>query len=122
MLKKLLISGIILLCLDAAFLYANKTAFENTVVDIQRVILQVKPIGAFFCYLLLILGLYYFIIAKRRSPVEAFLFGLVVFGVFETTCYAIFKKWKAHLAIMDTLWGGVLMSVTTYLTYTLSSL
>jgi uncharacterized membrane protein len=29
----------------------------------------------------------------------------------------MFKKWKLNIAIMDTLWGGVLMALTTAIVY-----
>jgi uncharacterized membrane protein len=50
---------------------------------------------------------------------DAFLFGLVIYGVYETTSYTIFKKWSPTLATIDTIWGGVLMALTTWLTYSL---
>ena len=34
----------------------------------------------------------------------------------KCTNYAIFKKWNMTAVIMDTLWGGILFSLTRYLT------
>ena len=116
----IIISTIILLVLDFIYISINKTAFENQVADIQRVALKVNIVGAILCYLFLIGGLYYFILMKKQSVFDAFLFGLVIYGVYETTTYAMFKKWSPYLATMDTLWGGVLFATTTYLTYKLS--
>jgi uncharacterized membrane protein len=75
--------------------------------------------GAILCYLALILGLNYFIIQPKKSAVDAFIFGLVIYAVYETTNYATLKKWSPTLVVMDTLWGGVLFALTTYLTYEL---
>jgi uncharacterized membrane protein len=58
---------------------------------------------------------------KRRPILDAFLFGLVIYGVYETTNIATFKKWSPFVAILDTLWGGVLMAATTFITYKLSN-
>jgi len=118
--KRILLSSIILVILDAIFIYVNKTAFENEVIDVQRVVMQVKPSGAIITYLFLLFALNYFIINKFRGPEEAFLLGLVIYGVFEGTNYAIFKKWSLNLAILDTIWGGSLFAMTTYLTYWLT--
>ena len=120
--KEMILCTIILVVLDIIFITINKTAFENQVISVQRVVMQVKPISAIICYILLVVGLFYFIISRNRPLEEAFLFGVVIFGIHDSTNYTIFKKWDPYLAIMDTLWGGVLMTVTTYLTYTLSSL
>lgn len=119
MLKKIFISGIILFILDAIFIGINKKAFENQIAGIQRTAMSIKPVGALFCYAFLILGLYYFIIRQKKSIMDAFLFGLVIYGVYETTSYTIFKKWSPVLAIIDTIWGGVLMALTTWITYSL---
>lgn len=116
-LKKIVLPAIILLSLDFIYISANRSAFENQVIEIQRVALKLKIWPAIFCYFFLIFGLYYFILRTNRSVFEAFLFGLVIYGVYETTNYAMLKKWKLNIAIMDTLWGGVLMALTTAIVY-----
>ena len=64
----------------------------------------------------LILGLNYFIIKPRRSVQDAFLLGLVIYGVYETTNWALFSNWSVISVIIDTLWGGILFAITTYVT------
>ena len=120
--KKIIISTILLLILDGSYIYANKSIFQDTVVNIQRVVMQVKPIPAIFVYLLLVFVINYFIIQKNRSPLEAFLLGLCIYGIYEGTNYAMFKKWTLQVALMDTLWGGILFGLTTYITYILLNL
>ena len=117
MLKKLITIGLILLTLDGIYLMVNKTLFENQVITIQRTTLQIKPVSALACYAFLIGGLYYFIIKNRRSVIDAFLLGILIYGVFETTTYALFKNWSPYLVVMDTLWGGILLALTTHITY-----
>uniref|UniRef100_A0A6C0D4H2 DUF2177 family protein n=1 Tax=viral metagenome TaxID=1070528 RepID=A0A6C0D4H2_9ZZZZ len=117
MIKKLITIAIILLALDACYLLINRTLFENQVIDIQRTTMKVKPISVIACYIFLIGGLYYFIIKNHRPVLDAFILGLVIYGVYETTTYALFKKWQAYLVFMDTLWGGTLLALTTYITY-----
>ena len=115
--KELIISSIALLILDGAYITLNQSAFENQVASVQRVILQVKPLGAIICYFFLIFGLNYFIISKKRSLIDAFLFGLIIYAVYDSTNYALFKQWKPLLAIMDAVWGGTLFALTTFITY-----
>ena len=117
--KELLISGIILLILDGIFLYANAHMFQLQVAEVQRVSLQMKPLGAILCYALLIFGLYYFIIRQHKPIKDAVLLGLLVYGVFETTNYALLKNWHLKTMVVDTMWGGILLGLTTYLTYEL---
>jgi uncharacterized membrane protein len=118
--KELIVSGIILLVLDGIFLYANARMFQLQVAEVQRVSLQMKPTGALLCYALLILGLYYFIIRQHKPVKDAVLLGLLVYGVFETTNYALLKNWHMKTMVIDTLWGGILLGLTTFLTYELA--
>jgi uncharacterized membrane protein len=117
--KTLFIISVIMLTLDFIFLSANQKMFEIQIADVQRVSLQFRPMGAILCYIALVFGLYYFIIKTNRSPLDAFLLGLVINAVYEGTSYAILKKWKWQTVVMDTLWGGVLLSLTTIITYKL---
>lgn len=118
--KEIIISSIVLLILDGAYITLNQRAFENQVASVQRVILQVKILGVIICYFFLIFGLNYFIISKKRSLVDAFLFGLIVYAVYDSTNYALFKQWKPLLAIMDAIWGGTLFALTTFITYSIA--
>jgi len=113
----LVLIATILVALDYAYMTINKQMFVDQIVQIQRTALVGKPEGFVFCYIFIVLGLYYFIIRPRKSPFEAFLLGLFVYGIFELTNYSLFKKWSINMVIMDTLWGGVLFFITTFLVY-----
>ena len=116
-LREIIISTVTLLVLDGIYLYSNLRTFENQVINVQRVVLKARPVGAILCYLALIFGLNYFIISKNRSPFDAFLLGLVIYAVYDSTNYTIFKQWSPMLAVTDSLWGGILFAITTYITY-----
>jgi uncharacterized membrane protein len=116
-LKNILVPGLILLVLDGAFLSANARMFQLQVAEVQRVSLQMKPLGAIICYALLIFGLYYFILREHKSIKEAMLLGFVIYGIFESTNYALLKRWNMKTMVVDTIWGATLLGLTTYLTY-----
>jgi len=116
----ILLPAIILLTLDFIYIYATLNEFRLQIAEVQRVVLQLKYLGAVLCYFFLIFGLYYFILREHKSVFDAMLFGFVIYGVYDTTTYAVLKKWKLKLMIMDTLWGGALMGLTTLLTYKFS--
>jgi uncharacterized membrane protein len=106
-----------MIVLDAVYLTATRSIFGAVVAKIQRVALQMRIEGAVVVYVLLVLGLYKFIISEHRPVKDAAILGLVIYGVFEFTNYAIFKNYDLGLAFMDTIWGAILMSLTTYLVY-----
>lgn len=118
--KQLAVAIPILLVLDYLFIYLNLPIFERQVIQVQKFSLKMKPEGGFMCYLFLIFGLYYFILRDERSPLDAFWLGLVIYGVFECTNYSLFKNWKSHMVVLDTIWGGVLFYLTTYFAYLLA--
>jgi uncharacterized membrane protein len=110
----LLVSAITMVVLDYVYLSMIKSYFENQVKSVQGSPLKLNFLAAAICYIFLILGLNYFIIKPKRSVRDAFLLGLVIYGVYETTNWALFEKWSVITVIMDTLWGGILFAATTF--------
>jgi len=68
-------------------------------------------------YLLLSFGLYYFVIRNstdfNQSLVEAFMFGIIIYGVYNTTNYSTIVKYSQKVTITDTIWGGILLFLVT---------
>jgi uncharacterized membrane protein len=110
-----IVSAIVLVVLDSIYLNLIKGHFSALIKNIQGSQLVVNYVGAAVCYIFLITGLNYFIIKPNRSIQDAFLLGLVIYGVYETTNYALFKGWTLFTVIVDTLWGGILFALTTYI-------
>ena len=115
--RKIIVSSLILLVLDFLFIYLMSSTFSSQILDVQRSPLHINIYGAILCYILIIFGLNYFIIQKRKSVFDAFLLGVFVYGVYETTSLSLLRKWRPTTVIIDTLWGGILFALTTYLTY-----
>jgi uncharacterized membrane protein len=109
----LLVSAVIFVCLDSVYLNYMKNYFNKQVQAIQGTKIQFNLLAALICYIFLIYGLNYFIIKPKRSASDAFLLGLIIYGVYETTNWAIFTKWSPLSVIIDTLWGGILFALTT---------
>ena len=63
--------------------------------------------------MLMILGYNYFILLENKGVIDSFIFGIVIYGIYETTTMSIFKDWDFKIAIIDTIWGGLLFSLTT---------
>ena len=114
--KGLIFSSIILLLLDSVYLTFIGKAYGQQIFNIQKLPMKVNFSGALFSYLFLIIGLNYFIILKNKSVLDAGILGTVIYGVYDATSYAVLKDWDRTLAIIDTLWGGVLFSITTLIT------
>ncbi len=111
----MLLSAVIFITIDFMYLQSVKGYFQKQVQSVQGSAMQVNYLGAALCYVFLIAGINYFIIKPNRSVKDAFLLGLVIYGVYETTNYALFKNWSIITVIIDTLWGGILFAITTYI-------
>ena len=107
--------GVIVLLLDSIYLNLTKSIFNKLVKKIQgeNLVLNIK--GALISYSLIIFSLYYFIIKENKKPLDAFLLGLSIYGIFDATNIAIFKNYDSYIAYVDMIWGGILYSLTTSL-------
>jgi len=112
---KLLITAIVFVIIDGIFLTMMKPYFENQVKLVQGSALKVNITATILCYVFLIFGIYYFIIQPNKSVQDAFLFGIVIYAVYETTSRALLTKWKWSTVFIDTLWGGILFALTAWI-------
>jgi uncharacterized membrane protein len=115
-----LISAIVLIILDSAYIHLMTGYFKKQVKDVQGSPLELNFVGAALCYVFIIFGLNYFIIKNRKSVKDAFLLGIVIYAVFELTNLALFKNWHIFSVLIDTLWGGILFGLTTGIVYKLT--
>ena len=113
--KTIITSGIIIIVLDILFLYFSSTFFNKLIKKIQGNKINLKLNSVLLCYFFMILSINYFILSQNKSVAEAFILGLCIYGIYETTNYAIFDNWNIKALILDTLWGGILYASTTYI-------
>jgi len=110
----LLVSALVFISIDFIYLNVMKKYFDNQIRMVQGSPIKMNYLGAALCYIFLIAGINYFIIKPRKSVSDAFLLGIVIYGVYETTNLALLKNWSILTVIIDTLWGGLLFAATTY--------
>jgi uncharacterized membrane protein len=114
---KYLLAAILFVVLDGYYLNFVKDYFNSQVKKIQGTPIKINLIYTAITYVFLIFGLNYFIIQKHRSVKDAALLGLVIYGVYEFTNISLFSNWSLLTVIMDTTWGTILYSLTTFLVY-----
>ena len=117
----IIVSAVVLVGVDFFYLSSTSKFFNNIVKNIQGKEIQFKMLGAIICYVFLVLGLNYFVLldkklGKKEKIFKAFMLGLIIYGVFESTNLAIFTNWTLDALLLDTLWGSILFSITTYIT------
>jgi uncharacterized membrane protein len=114
---KYLIPTFTLLILDAIYLYTTSPITGKMIQSIQGSPIKFNILPAIICYAIIVLGLYYFIWKNHRPVKDAFLLGVFTYGVYEFTNMATLKNWIPLIAMLDTLWGGVLFALTTFIFY-----
>ena len=119
MIKQIILTIIIMLILDSIYLYLLSPTFKKMIYNIQNSELKFRIMPALICYVALIFGLNYFILNSNKTNnqkiLDAILLGLVIYTVYETTNYAVLDNWNINIAIIDSLWGGALFGLTTYI-------
>lgn len=78
-----------------------------TIRNVQGSDLQVRWIPAIVTYVLMAFAVCYF----TESAKDGLLLGLVVYGIFNGTCHAIFQGWDATTAVKDTMWGTLVFGL-----------
>lgn len=107
---------ILLILIDIIYLQTiGKQVFIPMLNNIQNENSNVKLLYAALCYVFLSYGLKHFIINDNKSIKDAFILGAVIYGVYETTNMALINKWQHNAVIIDTIWGGVLFSIATFI-------
>lgn len=115
MISKIVASGLVLLVLDGIYLTLMTNYFNKQIKLVQGSPIQMNILATVLCYLTLIFAINYYIIAQKKTPLDAFILGLVIYAVYEFTTMGLLKKWMWSTVVMDTLWGGILFALTTWL-------
>ena len=110
----------VLFILDSIYLFAMKNYFQNQIKRVQGSSMELNIYASIGVYILIVFGIYYFIIREKKTFFDAFLLGIVIYGIYELTSLALLKEWSIKTVIMDSLWGGILFGLTTMITYKLT--
>jgi len=112
--KKLLLTAVVLVVVDMGFLYLMGPYFGKMVKSIQGSDMVLNTLFAFVTYVILVLQIYYFIISKNSSYMDAFILGSTTYAVFDFTNLSVFKNYKLNIALVDSIWGGILYALVTF--------
>jgi uncharacterized membrane protein len=115
--KDIIKSSILLLVIDAFYLFTMSNHYGHLINNIQGFKLKLKLLPTIVVYILIYLGWYYFIYSKntqlKQKIKDSFVLGLVIYGVYEFTNQAIFDKWTFKTVLIDTIWGSMLLTLLT---------
>jgi uncharacterized membrane protein len=112
----LVVITIVMLVLDGIWLSYIAPTFRSMVASIQGRPMQINWVAAAAVYVLMIAGLWWFVVRSATDWTEAALqgaaLGAVVYGVYDFTNLSTIAGWRTNVAIQDWLWGTFLFGVT----------
>ncbi len=104
---------------DFIYLGLISSKFKDQIFNIQKTEMTFRLLPTIACYIALVFALYYFVLntnnTREQKILNAFLLGLAIYAVYETTNYATINNWQLDIVLIDTLWGGLLFAITTFL-------
>tara|TARA_B100000945_G_C20298378_1_gene556759 strand:- start:401 stop:784 length:384 start_codon:yes stop_codon:yes gene_type:complete len=115
--KDILYPSIVMLVLDFLWLTLFMgPKYKIMIPNIQGSPLKTNIYYAIIVYILMIIGQQIFVKPLINSYKDALiygsLFGIILFGVYDFTAGAVIKNWDLNLALIDVLWGSLLLTVS----------
>ena len=120
--NQIVVSILTLLILDILWImFFMGKKYQEQIPQIQGTELKVNGTMAIVAYTLMVLGLVMFVLPNIREEFElrdslmyGFLFGIIVYGVYDFTNAVVFEKWNINIALIDVLWGGFVYFISSY--------
>ena len=111
-------TAVIFLVLDALMLRFHMAPLFQRYIGAQM-LEDIRIVPALAFYAAYVAGLLYLVSVpalKTGAPVlvPAVVLGLMAYGTYEFTSYAIMKDWSLRMVITDVTWGGVLTGLSAW--------
>lgn len=115
--------SLLVVTIDFAWIqWIMKNKYAEMIPKIQKSPLTMRYIPVFLSYLTIILPIFFFSVPNIRkekrwkdSLFYGGLLGVFMYGMFSFTNYALIKNWTLEVVMLDTLWGGILYTLVSYI-------
>ena len=110
--------GFFILAIDIPWIYYVMSGFYNEMFSKFKLSLKMNMLSAMVAYTIMILSFPLIIYDKNREKMikKAAIIGFIAYGIYGFTLSAVFPGYPVKLAIMETLWGTTLYTVSAFLT------
>lgn len=102
--------AVLIFLIDIPWLWSVSGWSGEMIRDIQGSALQMKIWPAAVVYLALA-----YLATLPKSHLEAFLMGTSIYAVYDFTNLATLKNYQLPFAIADSLWGGILFTIVSFI-------
>jgi len=123
---KVFLCIILLIIVDAPYLYLNLELFNKIIKEISgKGFPKNRIYSAIIVYIAISVGIIVFVLPNidkstnktrlRDSIIYGGVFGLVSYSIFDFTSHFMFEKWNIYVSLMDSLWGAILCSIVSFI-------
>jgi uncharacterized membrane protein len=126
---KFLLIILVFILVDAPYLYINRNLYGGKIKAItgnSNTRFTTRYYSALMVYMALALGILVLVLPRIRntsnkndvladSILYGGIFGLTAYATFDFTIHFMFNDWGLGVSIMDTIWGGILCSIVTFI-------
>lgn len=118
---------VLLILIDLPYLQLNKSKFNNAVMKMTNGKGMANNYwSGMIVYIAIVTGILMLAIPRINmnqsmrgifmdSLMYGGIFGITSYAIFDFTTRFIFNDWTIEIAIMDTVWGGILCTLATFL-------
>ncbi len=99
-----------------------KDQYNKMIPDIQNDSMIVRILPTLLSYVTIVLSIFLFALPKvsreyrlKDSLLYGGALGMLMYGMFAFTNYAVINKWTFKVVMLDVVWGFILYSIVTYL-------
>jgi uncharacterized membrane protein len=107
---KFILTAVVIFVVDLIWLSTGGQYALKIAENIQGSRVTLNPYYAAVVYVFLS-----YMLMKTNTIMDAFLFGVCIYGVYDFTTLAIFKNYDVRFAVADTIWGGILFVLSRYI-------
>ena len=97
---------LLFVAVDSIWLISGSSLSSRMVQDTQGSPITIRVLPAVIVYVALA-----YLVSIPKTSKESFLLGLSTYAIYDFTNYSILKKYSLQFALMDTIWGGILMTI-----------
>ena len=109
---------VLYILMDLVWIKKSYKLYNDSVNKIQNEDIQLRIMQSILAYTLLIINVLFVLLPHTTSVLHFSISGLVIYGVYNATTYAILKDYPLKVAIIDTIWGLVSHTILGFLLVT----
>jgi len=107
--------------IDSIWLFLTNSFYRKTFSAMNATFSQLAIIYGLYVYILLSIGIDY--LQNNNADWKIiFMFGFIVYGVYDGTMLATFDNYDIITAIVDNIWGGVLSLIVSIISSYINNL